>query len=284
MKKVNEDAGKAAGTKSDQKPAPTGAAGKQNSAGKASEALPDYQLGNLFQRKTAAAGAPVKKLDAKKLDINFDADDFFNSFEPVSTAPKPTAKPEVQISKPKETTQAPEQNSYDASAWLTDAKKEENAFGGTAGKKATSSQGAGALEDDVQARYDLLVKSGATAISSDMLFGREEQVKQPSSQGGRWSQPAVAASLQAMGERTQAAIGNAMSRSSMGSEGSSSLQEYKDVLKEKGGQLASGAYQKGGELAAGAYQSATYAKHAALDWITSMTASTGNNTDKRGGE
>ena len=28
MKKVNEDAGKAAGTKSDQKPAPTGAAGK----------------------------------------------------------------------------------------------------------------------------------------------------------------------------------------------------------------------------------------------------------------
>ena len=28
---------------------------------------------------------------------------------------------------------------------------------------------------DVQARYDQLVKSGATAISSDMLFGREAE-------------------------------------------------------------------------------------------------------------
>ena len=28
---------------------------------------------------------------------------------------------------------------------------------------------------DVQARYDNLVKSGATAISSDMLFGREAE-------------------------------------------------------------------------------------------------------------
>jgi len=34
------------------------------------------------------------------------------------------------------------------------------------------------MEDDVQARYEALVKSGATAISSDMLFGREEQEKQ----------------------------------------------------------------------------------------------------------
>ena len=40
----------------------------------------------------------------------------------------------------------------------------------------TTSQGA-ALDDDVQARYDQLVKSGATAISSDMLFGREEQTR-----------------------------------------------------------------------------------------------------------
>ena len=29
--------------------------------------------------------------------------------------------------------------------------------------------------DDVQARYDALVKSGVTAISSDMLFGEEEK-------------------------------------------------------------------------------------------------------------
>ena len=32
----------------------------------------------------------------------------------------------------------------------------------------------GEMEDDVQARYEALMKSGATAISSDMLFGREE--------------------------------------------------------------------------------------------------------------
>jgi len=30
-------------------------------------------------------------LNAKKLDINFDGDDFFNSFEP--SKPKPVAKP-----------------------------------------------------------------------------------------------------------------------------------------------------------------------------------------------
>lgn len=43
-------------------------------------------------------------------------------------------------------------------------------------KMTTTSQGA-VLEDDVQARYDNLMKSNATAISSDMLFGREEQAK-----------------------------------------------------------------------------------------------------------
>lgn len=30
---------------------------------------------------------------------------------------------------------------------------------------------------DVQARYEQLVKSGATAISSDMLFGRDPEPK-----------------------------------------------------------------------------------------------------------
>lgn len=44
-------------------------------------------------------------------------------------------------------------------------------------KNATTSSQGHTLDDDVQARYDLLVKSGATAISSDMLFGREEQAK-----------------------------------------------------------------------------------------------------------
>lgn len=94
----------------------------------------------------------------------------------------------------------------------------------------------------------------------------------------------MAASLQAMGEKTQAAIGSVLSRSSVGSGGGSSLNEYKDALSSKGAELASGAYQKGGELASGAYakgaelasgsyQSASYAKHAALDWLTSLTAS-----------
>lgn len=59
--------------------------------------------------------------------------------------------------------------------------------GAAGGKKNASASQGGDQEDDVQARYEQLVKSGATAISSDMLFGREEQVKQPSSQGGRWS-------------------------------------------------------------------------------------------------
>jgi len=64
-------------------------------------------------------------------------------------------------------------------------------------------------------------------------------------------------------------LGNIKNRISVGSEGGSSISE-------KGAALASGAYNKGGELASGAYQGASYAKHAALDWITSMTASSAN--------
>lgn len=39
-----------------------------------------------------------------------------------------------------------------------------------------SSKSKGLEDDDVQARYEALVKSGATAISSDMLFGEEERL------------------------------------------------------------------------------------------------------------
>lgn len=46
-------------------------------------------MGNLFQAKTVNLGAQNNNLNAKKLDINFDSDDFFNSFEPMNTAPKP---------------------------------------------------------------------------------------------------------------------------------------------------------------------------------------------------
>lgn len=59
----------------------------------------------------------------------------------------------------------------------------------------------------------------------------------------------MAASLQAVGEKTQAVLG-AISRSS---EGGSSMHEYKDALSSKGAEIATGAYQKGGEIASGAY-------------------------------
>ena len=46
------------------------------------------------------------------------------------------------------------------------------------------------------------MKSGATAISSDMLFGRDPEPKQDKNQAaaGRWSTPA---SLSAIGEKIQ---------------------------------------------------------------------------------
>ena len=98
------------------------------------------------------------------------------------------------------------------------------------------------------------MKSGATAISSEMLFG--EQPKQPvNNQNGRWSTPA---SLSALGEKIQDHI--IVARTSMGSSGGKSMEEYKQAVKEKTTQIAAGAYEK-----------ASYAKHAALDWITTMT-------------
>jgi hypothetical protein len=61
-----------------------------------------------------------------------------------------------------------------------------------------SGASAGASDDDVQARYEALVKSGATAISSDMLFGEEAKATQAQGGQGRWSTPA---SLSALGEK-----------------------------------------------------------------------------------
>ena len=53
----------------------------------------EFQLGNYFQGKNAA---PVN-LNAKKLDFNFDGDDFFNSFDP--NAKKAEEKPKAEPSK-----------------------------------------------------------------------------------------------------------------------------------------------------------------------------------------
>ena len=65
-------------------------------------------------------------------------------------------------------------------------------------------------DDDVQKRYEALVKSGATAIGSEMLFGEEEKAKE-SDNAGRWSTPA---SLQGLGEKLQDQL---VARSSFGS-------------------------------------------------------------------
>jgi len=46
-------------------------------------------------------------------------------------------------------------------------------------------------DDDVQARYEQLVRSGAKAISSDMLFGNDHEIKSKTGgEAGRWSTPA----------------------------------------------------------------------------------------------
>jgi hypothetical protein len=65
-------------------------------------------------------------------------------------------------------------------------------------------------DDDVQKRYEALVKSGATAIGSEMLFGQDEQPKDEGS-AGRWSTPA---SIVGFGGRLQDHL---ISRSSFGS-------------------------------------------------------------------
>ena len=215
LKKVNEKVGETAGASSSVNKIASGTGAKKIESG-----VPDYQLGNLFQGKSVQLGGQNSNLNAKKLDIDFDADDFFNSFEPMNSAPK-TQK--VEVAKQEESG-AQNSKKFDTASWSFDTKKDiaqpvdnlKNEDKQTKPKVTTSSQGA-ILEDDVQARYEQLVKSGATAISSDMLFGREEQPKQPASQGGRWSQPQVAQSLQAMGESAQEMIGNVMSRSSLGS-------------------------------------------------------------------
>ena len=63
-------------------------------------------------------------------------------------------------------------NGLDNLQFSNEVKKEEPSE--KAETKRISMANNGEMEDDVQARYDALMKSGATAISSDMLFGREE--------------------------------------------------------------------------------------------------------------
>jgi hypothetical protein len=61
-----------------------------SSAPKKVTEIKNENFGNLFLGKSQ--GAP-SNLNAKKLDINFDCDDFFNQFDP--TAVKKEPKPEI---------------------------------------------------------------------------------------------------------------------------------------------------------------------------------------------
>jgi hypothetical protein len=54
----------------------------------------DFDLGNIFQGKTV--GGKESKMNAKKLDIDFDNDDFFNQFDPVAIAKQQKEKEEEE--------------------------------------------------------------------------------------------------------------------------------------------------------------------------------------------
>ena len=121
--------------------------------------------------------------------------------------------------------------------------------------------------DDVQQRYEALIKSGATAIGSEMLFGEEEKAKDTGS-AGRWSTPA---SLQGLGEKLSDQIA---ARSSFGSK----LKPFDQFLLGAGSGSITETIQSAKQMAKGyapeAYEKASQAKHAALDWITGMTSNT----------
>lgn len=56
------------------------AASQQSTSAKKTIDLPDYDMGGFFQGNKTNQG-PLK-MNAKKLDMDFDGDDFFNSFAP----------------------------------------------------------------------------------------------------------------------------------------------------------------------------------------------------------
>ena len=116
--------------------------------------------------------------------------------------------------------------------------------------------------EDPSERYEQLKKSGATAISSEMMFGEGND---PKLKEQRWSTPAA---ISALSEKLQDQL---VARSpSFGSGGN--VEVYKQSAKETADKI----YEKGTYVANGAYTKASQAKHAALDWITSMTAQSSN--------
>jgi len=107
------------------------------------------------------------------LDIDFDADDFFNQFD----ESKPKAPEPKKVEKPVE------QKTTTAESEFVLLEK----------PKPNEEKSKPESPEDVSEKYEKLVKSGATQISSDMMFGTDGQQKQKSE---RWNSAQVMDSLE----------------------------------------------------------------------------------------
>jgi len=172
-------------------------------------------------------------LGAKKLDVNFDADDFFNQFDP-SAVKKEAKKPVIVETKKSET---PSEIKFGGNTPVVEEKPKSNLEEYNSQKQKYNQKLSATDNDDVQQRYEALIKSGATAIGSEMLFGEEEKAKDTGS-AGRWSTPA---SLQGLGERLSDQLA---ARSSFGSAGSGSISDTIKSAKKMAKGYAPEAYEK----------------------------------------
>ena len=158
----------------------------KSSSKKLTETTANDQFGNLFLGKSQ--GKPVD-LGAKKLDMNFDADDFFNQFDPAAVK-KEVKKPVEEIIPKKSESSVPDTMiKFGGNTPVVEQKPKSNLEEYNSKKQQYNQKLSSTDDDDVQKRYEALVKSGATAIGSEMLFGEEEKPKDTGS-AGRWSTPA----------------------------------------------------------------------------------------------
>ena len=150
--------------------------------------------GGLFSLGKAQT-VEVKTLNAKKLDINFDNDDFFNSFQPTqnnqsgiktqqSTSLQDvpdlfdlTKKPQNQMSTAKSSISFNKQSSNISNPSNNDAELEaQQRLRAMGNRKGISSEDVFGRKDEKseedRQRYAQL--AGAKAISSDMFFGKAE--------------------------------------------------------------------------------------------------------------
>jgi hypothetical protein len=108
-----------------------------------------------------------------------------------------------------------------------------------------------------------------------MLFGEEEKAKENSS-AGRWSTPA---SLATLTERLQDTL---VARNSFGSKFATSLFFLLGSGSGSIKEAVTSAKALARSYAPGAYDKASQAKHAALDWITNMTANSSSAQEQDG--